>query len=952
MASHPPSHLSTAHAPSQSPSTLRAPSSFSPIASRRDPAAEPSRGWTSSGASNVPRRTPNGYVSSEPEGGSGRDSPELPRIATALGAEGGSAAINARRRQSSSFKTLSTGSLVSKSPFRQGAAAAGPPPPLPTSAAATNSIYGVSRLPQSTRIGGPSGSPTVERRVSGSRKVSGEVEVVKENLRESEAEAPAKHENSAGTTDSTFTKPPSSPSIPFRPVRSHAASPSISRDSGFPPPSSGASFRPTRPQSALQGSSNMDDPPRRQSSSYAAVRKNGLVSSSPFMSRGVPTVPGSLEHPSPPLHETPSPSLPSDSPSFDPEPAEEHKINGPMGLGIRPGGAPLPERHFAGASAPPPSTPPHEHQRSNSYSSSPSSALSPSRRWMMGPRPLEEDEITSEDLGRTLRRQPSSKTVTWAATEEVLEFEVDDEERRRSGASERSESSSIGDSEDGEEWRDGENSLEEEGDRSLGFEVDDANESLGYEEGGSVEMHHFGDESEDDHEGSAVSTASSTVEDMMGEIDAFMGDVFSPSLVTDDDAVFGRTNGDLDLASLSKNLPQLPLAASSPAATKQGSSGPQSAFSISSTGAQSDSDSDNDDVNSESSYTDEEEVVLQAARAKRISEAMMEAERAAPLWIPTPAPHLAPSTSAYSLPDLPEGSPFLGFEDTGTSSSVVTFDLGDEPPSSVGATVAPVQPLFTQVHAIPLQSTPTKNVPLPAPNALEVSPILSAFADASPPPLHLSRHASIVDFELSTLSSGASKFANMRGSLRGASKLREGRDRLDEKLRQHQAILSTPSESTNSDSTDDFVPRNLDLFPHPPPKASPPLQSPPPSQAPRIVETPKEQVRAIQARPALKVTEATVSTTMLPTIAGGPKGTRVEVGARLTAQVVDEMESPLDRLRKEVGGDEWKEGDSIESFLEDLPTLPGGSGLLRRRSLSTGDIASKVSFVDLGTARW
>lgn len=853
----------------------------------------------------------------------------MPRIGTALGAEGGFAAINARRRQSTSFKTLSTGSLVSNSPFRTGGAAAGPPPPLPTSAAAVNSIYGASRLPQATtRNGGPSGSPMVERRVSGSRKGSGEVEVVKENMRDDGA---ARDDSPRTTTDSTYAKPPSSPSIPFRPVRSHAPSPSVPNASSFTSTAPrNTSFRPTRPQSALQGSANMDDFPRRQSSSYAAVRKNGLVSSSPFISRGVPTASPPLEHPSPPLHSTPSPSLPFETPAVDHQPAQQqqplsqddHKLNGPMGLGIRPGGAPVPERHFGGVSAPPSSTPPHERQRSNSYSSSPSSALSPSRRGMTGPRPLENEEIESEDLGRTLRRQPSCKTVTWAATEEVLEFEVEEEERRRSGASERSESSSVGDSdEDGEEWRNRDEDVDEEAERSLGYE-DEANERVGYEEGGSVELHNFADESEDDHEGSAVSVASSTVEDMMGEIDAFMGDVFSPSLITDDDDVFGRTNGDLDLASLSKSLPKLPLASTAP---EQAHPGPQSAFSVSSTGAQSDSDSDNDDLGSDSSYTDEEEVVLQAARARRISEAMMEAERDAPVWTSAPVSRLAPSSSAYSLPDLPENSPFLGFEDTGTSSLVVTFDLGDEPPSSTSALV---EPLFAAHAPIPFQSTPTKNVPLPISHALDSSPSLSAFADASPPPLHLSRHASIVESELSSAPASANKFASMRGSLRGASKLREGAPRLDEKLRQYQATLATPSQA--SEATDDFVPRDLDLFPHPPPlKPSLPLHA-------------EKPARAIQARPALKVTEATVSTTMLPTIAGSPGGTRVEVGALLTAQVVDEMESPLDRLRKEVGGEEWKEGESMESSKEEI--LPvSESGLSRRRSLSTGDLAARVS---------
>lgn len=622
-----------------------------------------------------------------------------------------------------------------------------------------------------------------------------------------------------------------------------------------------------------------------------------------------------------------------------------------LGVGARPGAAgpsSAGERRIAGSSLPPPNTPPHQRTASYSGSPSPSSALSPQRRGMKGPRaptPVEQaarmmgqdggEETETEDLGRTLRRQPSGKTVTWAATEEVLEFEVDD--RRASGVS----TASTLSEDSGRYYAgDGDESYEE--------------EHSGFEEGGSVEVHDVDVESTDDEE--SVVSGASTVEDMIGEIDDFMEesfddiDVFSPSQIDPEGFQPSPQPHSQQHFAVAEEQeepePTTPTDATAAGYREyQTLPGPSSAFSTSSNSQVSTGTSDDaDDATSLSSYDDDEAEALKYAREQILlrSQASSSPNLASipAMRSPLPSPpttstatlgapfSLAPPVaqavnadssnrdSTFSLPDIPGTSPFMGFEDDGAAGSVVTLDM--ERQRAPPATTRPLSP-----RAPPSQSTPT-SFRITDPRASFAStradsPILSAFGRASPPPLHspraqpqqqlvtpaspqnaqLSRQGSIVNSDVSSYvpSDVGSWFGSM-SSGGGAGSLLIGRDRLQRKMKEHEAILGSGVSSPALE-----------------PGRFPTEASSSTATTTGAQDHEHEAVEVLQARPAPKARSATLSSNMLPTITGQAGARELEVGAPLTSELAHGMQSPLERLhrglegRKE--GEEWRRGDSL-----------------------------------------
>lgn len=779
-----------------------------------------------------------GYSSagSESEGGqSGYES-----VRGASGAEGGPGAIGQRRRQSNSFKTMSTGSLVSNSIFtkKQGA---GSVPSTP----ASGNLYGTSsRGPHSSR--GPSGNT---RKTSGgngkSRKVSGDKPHVNENA--------GGNRKISGEKDEDVTPPrsaPGSPSTPFRPVRNISGTPSSSTAAGSTP------YRPSWASTAAP----------RQSSSYAASRQNALVTSSPFITQ--PTLVSASINGS---------ALERSSPTFglQRDASIHQNFNSGMGLGIRPGG-PLAtnERRFAGASVPPPSTPPHEQQYSPSITSSTVTRSNHQSSNLRSDGDGDGEVTETDEERRVLRKKPSTKTVTWATTEEVLEFEVE-EERRRSTASEMSGSTASED--DADQYSDT-------GDDSLLF--DRSNGSMIFNEGSSLELQDISNrlsEANDD---------ASTVEDMMGEIESFMDDEISKLTPPQPQTPFDSRQVALDLASLSNAVPVAGydtfVKPSSHSSVLQPN---QKAWETSPSIAQS----TDDETASASSYDDDDDDALQASRAVTTARNMLgKYADSSPEEDGKPFPDAAPFldvSSRYSLPDLPSNSPFLGFSE-GT-------DIRLTPTAS---------PRPTSQHG-PTQSTPTKALASPSTNSIiQDSPILSHFAE--PRQEHLSRQASI-QTAISTVSDGGIVRA---GSLRAAGRLRQGREEFDERMRRNQAYLNgetlLPSVSSSPS-------------PHPLPLYSPPA-------IPVAVMSPALQPQIIEARPALKARTATISREMLPTIAGSPSGSRIIGGEPLTEELARGMESPLDRLQRGAG--------HMENPLPATPdTSDSGAGSATSPALSATD---------------
>ncbi|KAK4332434.1 5'-deoxynucleotidase YGK1 [Rhodotorula toruloides] len=878
----------------------------------------------------TPPRPASVYSTRSPAAARTLDSSSAPRpasvvIAGVCGAEGGAEAIAARRRNSGSFKHMSTGGLVSNSPFQKLAGGS------PTKAANPGlGLYNTSRIPTSAAQGGPG------RRTSGSRRASGDQDgPVKENSNPSEL-----NELALGRKKSSDSLARSRSSSPVR--QATAATSSMTA------PLSSSPFKPTRPafgSASRNPQPPLDDIPRRQTSSFAALRQNNLVSSSPFTSK-------SATAPSPELQQAPyeiEPLTRESAPSAyyelshddaSPQLASSAKMNGQMGLGARPGPALASAggRIIAGSSVPPPNTPPRERHYSSEASPSSSlrspggSALAQTRRGMRGPRPIsggydDGDETEREDIGRTVRRQPSSKSVAWAETEEVFEFEVEDE-RRRSGLSD---ASTLSD--EGRYY--GHDSSDEESDSPQYTHQPDG--SFTYEEGGSVEVHDV--EVGSDADESVVSSASSAMDEVIGQIDEYLHeeseafdetDVFSPSQIpsfTDQPDL--PSHHDTSGYS-SPNIPQAPA----------------SAFSVS---TESGADDCASEVMSASSYDDDEED-QQDAHFTATKEAILSRGRASlpdapgspgrPPLPPAPislaaktlapqqpsVPSLVKSKSQFSLPDIPGTSPFLGFEDDGAAQSVVTLD-GEAQPLSLPAT----KPLQPRPH-----DSASKTAPAIAPAALGSPFTLNAdrTAEATTPASRveaspvLSRKASLVGSDVTT-SSVSWYGSSVNGSLRGGT-IRLGRDRLEERMKAHQALFGDSSPLPS-----------FGAFPSAAKTTNPSTSQP--STAPA-------DSRAIEAQAAPKARSATLSSNMMPTIAASPQRGQlgVSVGSPLTAEVAEEMQSPLERLQRGMKGrqgGEWRSGDSLLGVAEvaegddDVPHLaPLKSGRpTRRRSRSTGD---------------
>ena len=921
-----------------------------------------------------------------------------PRPASVLiqnvrGAEGGVEAITARRRNSGSFKTMSTGGLVSNSPFAKRLGQASPTKPA---ASPSTTPYTSSRIPAPSSTGGVSSA----RRTSGSRKASGEQEQgpVKENSVPSDLNELA----NAPLDDSKSRS--SSPAVPFRPARQQ------------PPPTTAASSSPFRPSRPAH-----DEPsqPRRQTSSYAHLRSNNLVSSSPFTTQ---------QAPSPELQQVPYEigaltleSAPMELFYDDSSSAGDRSPHLDVGIGARPGQGVLGpvSRHAAGASAPPPVSPPPA-------TTSTSSAMAPVRRGMRGPRPLSGDaaDDLAEKQGRVVRRQPSSKSVAWAETEEVFEFEVE-EERRRSMMSDAS-----GLSDEGYYGRRG--AGDDDDDEDSSFEADGygaQHASYSFEEGGSVEVHDVDDDGASDAGESVVSNTSSAMDEVIGQIDSYLHEesydaaaVFSPSQIHDGDHERGEFVDQPDLPTHHDTSGY-----SSPALPQQ--RGPVSAFSVST------ADDGASDVMSTSAYDDDDEHDAHFDQARRaiLSSALVAPVPPIPMSPgrpplpprpasstvtaparadPIPASLLAHSDSQFSLPDIPGTSPFLGFEDDGTAGSVVSLANGAKPHAATS--VPTTRPLSLHSHTVATTSTPvkaaaaraepaeettpTKSTPSStatrgvglAPSSSAGSPILAALhrspdaptatlvppGSASPA---LSRKASLVGSDVTT-SSTSWYVSSVTGSLRGG-RIGGG---LESTMKRHEAILGSPFMPSSSGA--------FGAFPKPSPSSSVPApgalsvgtasparststmgstgkSTPPTSHASTagsdnaaggavVAPLSLKGTRAIEARPALKAHGATLSSGMMPTIAASSQRAQLglSVGSPLTARVAEEMQSPLERLQMGVQGRgdgvEWRDGDSLLGGAEGdeagdevgslRPAAGAGAGgavkrLQRRRSRSTGD---------------
>ncbi|GAA6035154.1 hypothetical protein JCM8097_006392 [Rhodosporidiobolus ruineniae] len=891
--------------------------------------------------------------------------PQSLLIHNVRGAEGGVEAITARRRNSGSFKHMSSGNFVKNSPFAQRLGTVGQhapalptnPQPAPTPLRHQGLYGGESRIPMAVN-----GAGSARKNSGGSlRWASGEATgPVKENSNPSLVDL-------AGGDDDSLSRRSGSP---FKPTR-NALPPSSAASSALPPTSAHAPFKPSRPQFGSSRSAQPqhhqqqeeEDGPRRKSAGFALLKKNGLVSSSPFTSSSaaqqapspdLPQAPyeiGALSHESAPFgyQYAASPDLDSSATS-----AFSSASSGAsqLGLGARPGTAASGTRSIGGSAVPPPNTPPHERRRSLDSASSGSptktSALSPVRRGMRGSRPLgaaedDDGDETERDepapLARTLRRQPSNKTVTWAETEEVLEFEVE-EERRRSMMSDVSSTASDDDrryyGHGGGQY----SSDEEDLDDPYAAHYHGGNGSYSFEEGGSVEVHDLADS---DAEDSVVSTGSSAMDDMIGQIDSYIhegesfstADVFSPSQIPSfsdaPDLPSHRTTDGYSSPGVLAS-PRVPP--------------PMSAFSVSTT-----SGADEGSVVSTSSYgddnEDEEEEHLQQAREQILARqraSLNGQQQPSSPRPPLPSPPtatisqqlqpalpisaspanaglgLVKSDSQYSLPDVPKTSPFLGFADDGGAESVVTLDDRGEPvPTTRPLQPRPQTPSRHEDVDGPNQSTPTSAI---SRSTLADSPILSGFSRlsdsttptsvASPtrPDLSpaLSRKASLIGTDVSTASSSAMSWygSSVNGSLRDRT-VRLGRDRLDERMKAHQALFgSNGSLSGRSGSGSPIA--SFGAFPAVPSSSAAGTAGAVSSaamDAAALSAPARSHGQAIEARPAPKARSATLSSSMLPTFAASAHRSELAnlaVGDPLTPLVAEEMQSPLERLQRGAQG--------------------------------------------------
>ncbi|KAM0793211.1 hypothetical protein ACM66B_000680 [Microbotryomycetes sp. NB124-2] len=896
------------------------------------------------------------------------------------GAEGGVEAIVLRRRGSNSFKTMSTGGLVSNSPFTKRSThttSSSGQTHHQDSDSAARPLHTASRIPTAA-------SPTATRKLSGSNRKPSLEQLSRSSSNENNAPGTRQQDLSAVATSHASRNAglprsrSTSPSVPFKPVRSTSASvaaPNIVTPNALSTSSAVASpFKPTR---------SGNEAARRETASFAALKSNGLVSSSPFvqvLSNG--TSPDTTTEASPPLPAAPyeiAPLAHESAPFWatardeDIERPLSPKLASTANLGHRPGHSQAPltgpsDRRIAGSSIPPPNTPPHQRSMSISVSpgQSPLSALSPQRRGMRGPRELAytTDEPEDATSGKRLKRQPSGKTVTWAATEEVLEFEADD--RRESGAS----MMSSGSEDMGRYYgRGGDDSSE------------DGNVSLGFEEGGSVEVHDIDDSYADDDEGeddqtaqsqavmprtvlqaktrdvddddmSQVSTADSQVEDMIDVIDSFMSQ--DPTYDQVDVNAFSPPPTTHAFMSSPKHAHNYGTMSSPPFGDlvmhqSEASSSSQAGSTDDSTSISSYGD-ENDDNDADTTAKFDDAIVTTVSEPQFQQASVV--KLASPILLDQSSQ--ATQSVSFALPDIQKTSPFMPFEDDGAADSVVSLYMERN--------VQPLAPRRTASSQLLQGAVMSKEAGTPVMGLFGAQPIHHV-QQTSP---HLSRSGSIMSERASTVSSNADSAASSwlgsissgraldRNSSVNSGSLFMSRDRLQQKMREHQALLG------GGGSTRHQIGSTLDLYSQGSDHGAFPTDMMPhvPSNQNKSVPTTSFSSReVIQARPAVKVTSATLSTDMLPNMINS-NGLSFEIGTPLTEQVAAELVSPLDRLQR--GVDEkkdtengWQSGDSLLGHAtatgEDAEETrtDEGQGLRvdarsrlkgRRRSSSTSDV--------------
>ncbi|KDE05396.1 hypothetical protein, variant [Microbotryum lychnidis-dioicae p1A1 Lamole] len=874
-------------------------------------------------------------------------------VSIVAGADGGAEAIAVRRRGSNSFRIMSTGSLVSNSPFAKRLGQVTSSPKLNDITSPTMSPTSTlgSRIPTTTitkygglsvGLGALNGS---RRKVSGENEENRNVSVEYAYLDEHEGKVIFD-----GTGEGLPRSRSASPTVPFRPIRSVNPSHSTALAGSTTTGSSNAAFKPSRPAFTSTNGSHH---------AKSASVGSGPVSNSLFLNRAkdneispplqqAPYEIAPLSHESAPFsfHTTSSSfSQPRVAPIVPRPMSSTGTPISPFSLGHRPGQTSLNggERRFGGAAEPPPNTPPRARSATsaNNGSPAPASAMSPHRR---GAHSSTESE-TESTASRVIRRQPSAKTVTWAATEEVLEFEVDD--RRASDVSYASSTS------------DDARYYGREQDDST--EVEEGNSSMGFEEGGSVEVHDYNSSEDEDDDGES---AVSTVDELIDNIDQFMveergyNEFYSPSQIT----------SDFDARPMAEALQ-----VAAPSSTFSSSTTTTTSSGIS-TGEEEDEDASNysNDDDAEGDVTQE----TIAAHGDSAPDASANASSSSSPWsLERPLPNFPSSNrdfldsvlmmdspkqskvsiSTFELPDIPGISPLMDFGDDGSAGSVVTLDM--DPAVTTTITRASMSALPQASHPFSSSAYPVRSVAQSAPAQLSPaqpvrqeligdSPILSAFNRTSAPvqPLQASPQLSRKGSVHSDAASSLSYYGSISSGSNGPIFM--GRGRLDEKLSAHQAMLEALSPS--STSTGRFPDTN--------------------NSVPFIkardfaLDDDRSQTREIQAKAATKPSSATLSTGMMPTIHGSSvvQGLNIGVGSLLTPQLAHAMSSPLDRLQKGVeraeGGSVWKTGDSLllgvaevpkeaeeSEDEEDLKTSMKNSGgrPTRRRSLSTGD--AKVS---------
>jgi hypothetical protein len=402
------------------------------------------------------------------------------------------------------------------------------------------------------------------------------------------------------------------------------------------------------------------------------------------------------------------------------------------------------DRQFAGVNQPPPATPPRH--GSSTYGDSPLavspvSALSPSRRGIKGPRIALDSNLGGRDTTETEREANdapgTAKKVTWSKTEEVLEFDVEEERRRRSGASTISESTMSERSDD-------------DADRS-------GDSSIVFEEGGSLVMH-----DSVDVDGEAEDESSASIASKIDEMIEEFTDVFSPSLISDEPSMEGPS---IASTPLTMPLPKVPSPASVvplPVLPLAPRSRPSSSTVPASTFASASYPGSTEDKSVSFSYDDTASQFVSELPALATSRSFAPTKKAS-----TPSLY---KPSEYALPDLPENSPFVGF----TSPVVLPLSprafRNELHHSTTAAVTGPPSPYRSP-------RSPNR------PPSLLLPPI-----PLSPASIPLSRHASIVEAE------------DNDGTIRGAGPMNMGRDKLFERSRKYEDMLEGVSGALEKDA--------------------------------------------------------------------------------------------------------------------------------------------------------